>query len=210
MPATLPTRPDALLFDVDGTLVDTMPIHFRAWSAALAAAGLDFVDYPAFQALGGTTATDLVERLAAAQGKAPDVAAILRDKAARVLATTQETAPIAAAVRLALDFHASGGPVALVTGGSHEAIDRALRLHALDTLADGVVITPAELPPGRGKPHPDGILLACAQLGVEPTRCAYVGDSPLDRAAAGAAGLAFLDVVDLDPDRDPWPAPAEA
>ena len=79
-------------------------------------------------------------------------------------------------------------PVAVVTGGMPNVARRALQLTGLDTLFH-IVVTPADVPPGRGKPAPDMFLVAARRMGVAPERCLVFEDAEPGIAGARAAGM---------------------
>ena len=70
---------DGLIFDLDGTLADTMPAHFAAWSQSMAEHGL-VLSEERFYALGGVPASEIIELLAKEQGKVVDAVAIAEEK----------------------------------------------------------------------------------------------------------------------------------
>ncbi len=70
---------EGLIFDMDGTLADTMPTHFVAWSQTLSKYGIEFTE-ERFYSLGGVPALDILEMLAGEQGKVIDAAAVAEEK----------------------------------------------------------------------------------------------------------------------------------
>lgn len=204
MEASFASQPAAVLFDIDGTLVDSMPIHFAAWTKAMNSAGLQFVSWEEFVSLGGTTAAELIDRLVQEQNANPDRQAILEVKMAAVQENLHQCRKIDIAVELAETALAKQIPVGLFTGGRRDTIEKSLATCGLTHLGEQALITPADLPKGKGKPMPDGLFLTCKLLAVEPKKCVYVGDSPLDQQAALAAGMTFIHVEELNKTHPIW------
>ena len=184
---------DAYLFDCDGTITDSMPIHYLAWRRALAEHGGEF-DEDLFYAWGGRPVADIIADLNAAQGLTMPIAAV----AARREALFQEMLPQVTAVPSVLE-HISDGygklPFAVVSGSTRESVIASLT--ALDLLDrfDALVCAGDYADP---KPAPDCFLVAAAQLGVEPARCLVFEDSELGIRGAIAAGMAHVRVPPAD------------
>lgn len=182
-------RHDALLFDCDGTLADTMPAHYRAWLAVTTSHGIDFPE-ERFYALGGRPTRDIVATLAREAGIDLDIEAAAVGKEAEFLAGLHRVAPITAVVDV---VRRSRGrvPMAVVTGG-HRAVCQRILTHI--GLADAFDDLVASEDTHRHKPDPDPFLEAARRLGVEPRRCVVWEDSDLGIAAARAAGMEWVDV----------------
>ncbi|MCC7052403.1 MAG: HAD family phosphatase [Gemmatimonadaceae bacterium] len=178
----------AYLFDLDGTLVDSMPVHLRAWSAALARAGLRVpFDEAYFYSLGGVPTLESAELFGAHYGLEFDAHRLVEEKELLyldLLDEVHEIGPVADFARRVSRTH----PVAIVTGGGPEIAYPALEVTGLRALFP-VVITPHDVAAGRGKPAPDMFLLAAARLGVAPGRCLVFEDAMPGVEAARAAGM---------------------
>jgi beta-phosphoglucomutase-like phosphatase (HAD superfamily) len=182
-------RHDALLFDCDGTLADTMPSHYRAWLEVTGAHGIDFPE-DRFYALGGRPTRDIVARLAEEAGIALDIEAAVTRKEAAFLAALDRVAAIEAVVDV-VRRNRGRVPMAVVTGGHRAVCQRILsRIGLADSFAELV----ASEDTARHKPDPDPFLEAARRLGVEPRRCVVWEDSDLGIAAARAAGMDWVDV----------------
>ena len=181
------------LFDLDGTLVNSMPVHYRAWEEALREFGLQgALDEDLFYALGGMATPRVGERLAAHHGFAVDGEAVGVRKEeiyGKVLSQVKVIEPVAAVARRM----AGRRPMAIATGGPPEVALPALAATGLDRWFD-IVITPRDVPPGRGKPEPDMFLLAAARMGVPAAECVVFEDADLGIAGARAAGMAVVRV----------------
>ena len=182
------------LFDLDGTLIDTMPVHFLAWEAALQDAGLRGpLDEDYFYSLGGVPTLHVAELMGRRYGLAFDPHAVTHAKEQRYLDVLKTGVTLIAPVvefarRIALTH-----PHAIVTGGAPEIAHPALAVSGLAELFN-VVVTPHDVPAGRGKPAPDMFLLAAERLGVPPARCLVFEDAEPGLVGARAAGLQVVHV----------------
>lgn len=186
-------RPDAVLFDLDGTLVDTVERRIEAWAQTFEEAGLP-VERGLLGPLIGIDGRRLAREVAAMAGVTlDDERAEAIDKRCGELFEALNTAPRplpgARAVIEALDSR--GIAWAIATSSRREQVAasvRALDLGRATRIVDGSHVEHA-------KPAPDLLLFGAKELGVEPTRCWYVGDSTWDVAAAIAAGMVPIAVT---------------
>ncbi|SIS52876.1 HAD family hydrolase [Phaeovulum vinaykumarii] len=178
----------ALLVDLDGTLVETAAANHAAYAQALAEEGVQVAraDFDAVAA-GRNWRQFLPALLGAKAARAPDVAA---RKAALYGAYMGLTVPNAALIRLIGHFRADGaGKVALVSTASRANIERILGHHGLADLFD-LVVSGNDVT--RHKPDPEAYHLAAARLGVRPAQCLIFEDSEIGLAAAAAFGAPCL------------------
>lgn len=182
---------DAVIFDLDGTLVDSMPVHFTAWCEALAKHDAHGVlPEDVFYALGGRPTKDIVNDLngeCSLQLDVEEVAADKRDAFIRNIekvAVIDEVAEFARSVRGKL-------PMAVATGGTRLVAERTLQAAGLSDLFDEVV-TANDIK--CGKPAPDVYLEAAARLEVAPERCLALEDAPAGIMAAQSAGMQVVSV----------------
>lgn len=178
------------LFDCDGTLVDSMPLHYRAWTHALRVHGAPFVLEKAdYYELGGVPTAEVVRILNRKHGTELDpeaVVGIKRDYYTRHLPEVSAIAPVVAFMKTV-----SRSARAVVSGGLRVMVLKTLEAAGLGGEFDWVI--GCEDTP-RGKPHPDPFLLGAERLGVDPRRCLVFEDSPTGEAAARAAGMACFRV----------------
>lgn len=183
----------AYLFDLDGTLIDSMPVHMRAWARTLQRAGLSVpFDPDYFYALGGVPAFETAVLYGERYGLSLDPHQVMEEKEALYLELLHEVRLIEPVVDFARRV-AESHPVAVVTGGGPEIAYPALDATGLRALFP-VVITPADVPPGRGKPAPDMFLLAAERLAVAPADCLVFEDAVPGIDAAMAAGMQVVRV----------------
>jgi beta-phosphoglucomutase-like phosphatase (HAD superfamily) len=179
----------ALIFDCDGTLADTMPAHYQAWLEVLRPHGIGFPE-DRFYAMGGMPTDKIVVELCGEAGKCLDVNALVRDKAMAFERKIGEVRPIAKVVEVA---RASRGqlPMAVASGGQRRMVEKTLaQIGVLDWFS--VVVTAEDT--RRHKPEPDVFLEAARRLGVEPAACTVYEDTDLGLEAARRAGMRAVDV----------------
>jgi sugar-phosphatase len=178
---------DAVLFDMDGTLIDSMPGALRAWRDWADEHGVD----PArLVSLGGRPATQIIGELLPADQVAAGVA--------RIGALETELAAAGIDLLPGTEATLAGLPadrVAIVTSCTRPLLAARLAGSGLRTPRE--IVTVDDVP--RGKPHPDPFLLAAQRLGVDPARCLVVEDAPAGLAAGRAAGCATLAVGSTHP-----------
>ncbi|PRX66671.1 HAD superfamily hydrolase (TIGR01509 family) [Nonomuraea fuscirosea] len=181
MPSELaaPSRragPDAVLLDMDGTLVDTEGLW---WQAVAAVAGRPLTDADTPYVLGRTI--EDVARHLGEPGLTGRLTEAFGERVARDLTV------VAGAAELLAGLAAAAIPTALVSASPRSIVELVLpRLgHAFD-----LVIADEDTP--RGKPWPDPYVEAARRLGTVPSRCVAVEDSPAGIAAASAAGCLVL------------------
>jgi HAD superfamily hydrolase (TIGR01509 family) len=180
---------DALLFDCDGTLADTMPAHYRAWLHVTEAHGIAF-DEDRFYSMGGRPTRDIVATLARERGIEIDVDHAARMKEASFLAQLDRIEAIDPVVDVVLRSRGRV-PMAVVTGGYRNVCLQILEQVGIADCFDTIV---ASEDTDKHKPDPDPFLEAARRLGARPERCVVWEDSDLGIAAARAGGMQWIDV----------------
>ncbi len=183
-----PTREYAgYIFDLDGTLVDSMPAHYEAWKAGLLAAGFTH-GFPEelFYSLGGVPTARIVTILNERHGTALDALAVAHAKEDIYLERLPLIEPIEPVVRFAREAAARGRPLSVASGGMRHVVHLTLAGAGLTDLFP-VVVTPEDV--AHGKPAPDLFLLAAERMGVPPGECLVFEDAEMGRRAAVAAGM---------------------
>ena len=188
----------ALIFDLDGTLVDTMPLHYRSWQDTAARFSFSFPE-ERFYRLAGIPAEGILETLERENDRTLDRAAVLACKTELFLQHLPRTELIEPALNLVRRYHGVL-PLAIGTGGKRDVVMRTLELHNLVRYFP-VVITADDV--SHHKPHPETFLLAAARLGVPPEKCTVIEDGDQGITAAGLAGMRVIDIRPLR-----WPKPA--
>ena len=193
MALALPAHPfRAYLFDCDGTIADSMPLHYIAWSRTLAAHGCVFPEAQ-FYATAGQPSATLIAALNAEHGLAMIAADVEHAKEAMYLELLPQLQGIPDVVAL---IHAAHGtlPLAVVSGGPRDVVTRTLTALGLLACFDTVVCS-EDYP--RGKPAPDPFLVAAARLGVPPVDCLVFEDADLGIQSAIAAGMQYVRIPRL-------------
>ena len=187
------------IFDLDGTLIDSMPLHYRAWDAALRRFGLDVpLDEDMFYGLGGVPTRQVAEILGAHYGLELDPGQVMTVKEELYLKDMDAVTLIEPVADIARRVAREGRPLAIVTGGTPDVAGPALAAAGLKVLFP-IVITPLDVPAGRGKPEPDMFLLAAQRMGVAPSACLVFEDAEPGLAGARAAGMQVVHVPSRRP-----------
>ncbi|HEY2784603.1 MAG TPA: HAD family phosphatase [Fimbriiglobus sp.] len=185
-----PAGTSALIFDCDGTLADTMPIHFRAWTALLRPRGIPFPE-DRFYALGGMPTARIIRLLTAECGvPVQDVDAMVWEKEKTFLDELHGVLPIVPVVRIAEQFRHQL-PMAVASGGYRDVVGKTLDVIRVRDWFDAVVC--AEDTP-RHKPEPDVFLEAAKRLAVRAEGCVVFEDTDIGLEAARRAGMHTVDV----------------
>lgn len=181
--------PAALIFDLDGTLADTMPAHYEAWRGTLRQFDLAMSE-DRFYELGGWPTLRIVELLARETGRKLDAAAIARHKEEAFLAAIDRIQPIEPVVRVVQE-HRGRMPLAVATGAVQLVGERILRQIAMLDQFDALVYADDV---AHHKPAPDIFLRAAELLGVPAAECLVYEDTDPGLEAARRAGMESRDV----------------
>ncbi len=184
--------PKGLIFDCDGTLADTMPLHWRVWSALAQKHNFDFPE-DRFYSFGGVPTRDILKILGEEQGIALDYMAIAREKEVGYVPLIAQVEPINAVVGIARENFGKI-PMAVASGGSRRVIVQVLEHLGIQSLF-AAVVTNEDVQ--RQKPAPDIFLEAARRLGVPPQLCRAYEDTDLGMEAIRAAGMDAVDVREL-------------
>ena len=184
----------AYIFDCDGTLADTMPLHYRAWKRIVAELGGSFPEELFYQ-WGGKPTAQILSLLREEHGlKVDDVQKAAERKEEYFLEMIDQVKPIEAVLGIARRWYGIK-PMAVASGGFRRQIERTLDALGIRCLFNTVVCVEDY---ARGKPFPDPFLEAARRLNVPPTECVVFEDSPLGVQAAEAAGMQCVFVPRAD------------
>jgi len=179
------------IFDLDGTLIDTMPLHYRAWDRAMRAAGLPHkLDEDFFYRLGGIPTRRVAELFGEHYGLKLDPDLVFHAKEALFAELQADAKLIGPVVEFARRMHATH-PMAIASGGPRLIVERSLEITGLAHLFRAVV-TADDVK--HGKPSPDMFLLAAQLLGVAPETCLVFEDAEPGIKGALAAGMQVVRV----------------
>ena len=179
-----------IIFDCDGTLADTMPAHFVAWTAMLSRHGIPFTE-TRFYELGGVPTEQIIRILSQETGvPVADVHAMIWEKEAAFLESIHAVLPIEKVVAVARAFRGKL-PIAVASGGYRETITRTLDVLRIRDWFDAMVTAEDT---ERHKPEPDVFLEAARRLLVPPEFCVVFEDTDIGLLAAKRACMASVDV----------------
>lgn len=182
---------DAVIFDCDGTLVDSMPAHFEAWCEALALHGASGVfKEDVFFAMGGRPTMDIVVELNDEYNLKLDPAAVALAKREAFLRRLDRVTLIEEVAAFAERLRGKV-PMAIATGGSRMVIEKTLKIVGISDWFDEVV-TADDV--AEGKPAPDIFLRAAKLLGVSPSKCLALEDAPAGILSAQRAGMQVIEI----------------
>ena len=183
----------AYLFDCDGTIADSMPLHYVAWKTVFDEWGASFPE-DIFYAWGGMPTAEIIARLNQEQGLAMPVEEVAEEKEALYFEILPQ---LQAVPEVLTEVEAMHGkiPFAVVSGSTRESVVKSLEalgiLEKFDTLVCAGDYT-------KSKPDPEPFLVAAARLGVVPGDCLVFEDTEMGIAAAAAAGMKSVKIL------QPW------
>ncbi len=189
----------AYLFDCDGTVADSMPLHYKAWKQALAEWGCEFGE-ERFYGLGGMPVKEIISTLNREHGLTMPVDAVSLRKENLYYELLAELRAVPDVLE---HVNAQHGriPFAVVSGSTRESVTASLEaLHLMDRF--DVLVCAGDY--AKSKPDPEAFLLAAAKLNVPPHSCLVFEDTDMGIAAAKAAGMAWVKVP------PPWERAAAA
>lgn len=191
MPLQIDPGARALIFDIDGTLADTMPTHYEAWRDVLAAHGFALTEELFYGELGGRPSEAIVRLLNARFDLALDPGPVSQEKDRTYLAHADSARAIEPVADLARRAHRRL-PLGLATGERRAISERVIRATGLAHLFDAYVTADDVT---QHKPHPETFLRCAGLLGVAPSYCQVFEDSSSGMEAARAAGMMVTDVT---------------
>jgi beta-phosphoglucomutase family hydrolase len=179
----------AYLFDCDGTIVDSMPLHYVAWKKALAEWNCVF-DEQLFYAWGGTPVAEIISLLNERQGLSMSVESVSSRKESFYLELLPQLKAVPEVVEH-IDDQYGRIPFAVVSGSSRESVSASLATLKLLDRFDTLVCAGDYK---NSKPDPEAFLLAAARLGVAAEICLVFEDTDMGIQAAKAAGMASVKI----------------
>ncbi|TWU45918.1 Fructose-1-phosphate phosphatase YqaB [Novipirellula aureliae] len=180
-----------LIFDCDGTLTDSMPLHYESWIDALSPFGISY-SRDRFYSMGGMRSEEIVRVLAEEQSVSVDCEAVSASKEAffaeriKYIEAREDICGIAR-------YYCGRIPVAVASGGDQQGVSAQLEQIGMRKYFE-VIVTAEDTE--LHKPHPDVFLETARRLGVEPKNCIVFEDSPLGLEAAARASMDCFDVRD--------------
>jgi len=179
----------AYLFDCDGTIADSMPLHYVAWKRALREWNCEF-DEELFYAWGGMPVTQIISTLNAKHDLSMPVDTVSRRKENLYFELLPQLKPVPEVLEH-IEAEHGRTPFAVVSGSTRESVVASLvSLNLLDHFDTLVCAGDYQ----KGKPDPEAFLLAASRLAVAPEHCLVFEDTEMGIEAATAAGMAWVKV----------------
>ena len=186
----LPETYHGLIFDCDGTLVDSMPSHYKAWVAVLGRHNLELTE-TRFYEWAGMPIDVIIQRLAQEQGLVVDAKSIATERDAYFHSLpSRDLRPVDAVVEIVRRYHGQY-PMAVATGSTTASASTSLRSIGVLDLFDALVSADDV---GRPKPAPDIFLIAAQRISVPPQECVVFEDGETGMQGARLAGMHVVDV----------------
>jgi beta-phosphoglucomutase family hydrolase len=186
-------QPRAVLWDLDGTLIDSMAYHWEAWEAVLRPRGYHF-SVESFKPIIGLRNEEIVRDFLKLDRPPAEIEQIVLAKEERYRAILRERGlPLLPGVEHWLTvLRADGWRYAIVTSAPRLNVEATVFATQLDRLIETIVCAEDVI---NGKPDPEPFLLAAARLGVSPARCIVVEDAPAGLEGARRAGMKSIGVL---------------
>lgn len=183
-------EPLAVIFDMDGVLVDSYQPHWESWQRMAAEWGRGLSEAKFVQTFGRTSREIIAAHWGAAALTDAEMAEFDRQKESLYREIVADNFPaMDGATELIRALHAAGFRLAVGSSGPPENVAMAIDRLGVEPLFH-TLVTGADV--SRGKPDPQVFLTAAGRLGVPPARCAVIEDAPVGIAAANAAGMASI------------------
>lgn len=180
---------DAYLFDCDGTIADSMPLHYIAWKKALGEWNCEFSE-ELFYAWGGRPTAEIISTLNQRRGLSMPVDNVARRKEDFYFEMLPNLKVVPAVLEHILAQHGRI-PLAVVSGSARDSVTASLEVLKLLDRFDTLVCAGEYQ---KSKPDPEAFLLAASKLGVAPDACLVFEDTEMGIQAAIAAGMSSVKV----------------
>lgn len=186
-------QPRAVLWDLDGTLIDSMPYHWEAWNETLSPLGYHF-SIDSFKPTIGLRNEDIIRHHLKLDQTPAEIEQIMQAKEERYRAIVRERGlPLLAGVQHWLSWlQARQWRQAIVTSAPRANVIAIQQATSLDKFM-GAIICAEDVE--RGKPYPDPFLMAADRLGVSPANCVVIEDAPAGLEGARRAGMRTIGVL---------------
>jgi len=187
----IPKQAKALIFDLDGTVANTMQNHFKAWRKALTPHGIEFTS-DLFKKLTGKTRIATIHKLNELFGTKMDPVKVGKVKAEHFDTLVNGTKEISIVADVVRKYH-NVLPMSIGTGSTRNGAKKTLEVIEMSHFFD-YVITANDI--SKAKPDPETFLKCALLMGVEPENCVVFEDGILGIEAAKEAGMMVVDVND--------------
>ena len=189
MQLDIDTRTKGLIFDLDGTLADTMPIHFKAWKQTALEYGFVYTE-ELFYGLAGMPTHKIVPVVNERLGLKLDPVPFSRRKEELFLEYLKEVEPVKPVAEIMYKYHGSL-PMSVGTGGKKHIAEITLKMMGFDKYID-IIVSANDVE--NHKPYPDTFLRCAELMKVEPQYCQVFEDGEMGLLAAERAGMIVTDI----------------
>jgi len=179
----------AYLFDCDGTVADSMPLHYIAWSQALGEWGCKFAE-ERFYELGGVPIVEIIELIGREQGIEMPIGRVAKRKEELYFEYLPKLKCVPEVLEH-IELQRGRIPFAVVSGSTRDSVEASLRAIGLIDRFE-VLVCAGDYT--KSKPDPEPFLIAAERLGVSPRNCLVFEDTQMGVDAATAAGMASVRV----------------
>ncbi len=187
----IPEQAKALIFDLDGTVANTMQNHFTAWRKAVLPYGIDFTA-ELFKELTGMPRYATIEKLNEQFGTKMNPLEVGNTKACHYKKNAHLTKEISVVTDVVRKYY-NTLPMSIGTGSTGEGAKRSLEVTGMQKYFD-IVITADDI--SNPKPHPETFLKCAELMGIKPEHCVVFEDGILGMQAAEKGGMMVIDVND--------------
>jgi len=187
----IPQGTKGLIFDLDGTIANTMQNHFTSWRKAVLPHGINF-DQELFMSLTGMPRFATIEKLNALFGTKMNLQEVSNAKAAEYKKLSHLTKEITVVTDVIKKYHGIL-PMSIGTGSTKKGAKNTLKTIGFDSYFD-IVITADDIK--NPKPHPETFLKCAELMGIKPKNCVVFEDGELSMIAARKAGMKVIDIND--------------
>jgi beta-phosphoglucomutase family hydrolase len=181
-----------IIFDLDGTLADTMPVHFLAYKNILAGYGIDFTP-ELFATMAGIPAVGTIEKINELFGTRMNAEEVGHTKEREYEKLMHKMKPVEPVVELMKKYHGKL-PMSVGTGGYHRLAWKTMKILGLDKYID-ILVSSEDV--SHPKPHPETFLKCAEKMNVAPAFCHVFEDGELGMQAAKSAGMKATLVTDF-------------
>ncbi len=179
----------ALIFDCDGTLTDSMPLHYQTWQIVMQQQGIEFTE-KRFYELAGVPAEKVAKTVGDENGVELDCAKISHNREIEFEKLCDRVVGIEPVISIARHFHRQK-PLAVASGSVRRSVHTQLTSLGIIDWFDAIVTAEDTV---LHKPNPDVFLEAARRLNIDPTQCCVFEDSDLGLEAAKRAGMNAIDI----------------
>lgn len=183
-------NPKAVMFDMDGVLFDSMPVHVKAWTQAFNDVDIPITEYEVYMnegRTGASTITKFYKRFKNREPSPEEIEAVYAKKTAYFQHNKTAPAPIKGVSDVLREMKNEGRDIMVVTGSKQGKLIKSLNSAFPDIFDEHKMVTASDVK--IGKPNPEPYLMALKKAGVKPCEAVVIENAPLGVHSAHAAGI---------------------